>query len=82
MQTTMMKQSEKLKTLALKNQELEHKIQVLDMQISHQKEQLQRLQEAFDMQTLTTQNTLATHEEKITHINASPLRNVAGNVGS
>ena len=58
MQTTMMKQSEELKTLALKNQELQHRIQVLDMQISHQKEQMQRLQEAFDMQKLTIQNTI------------------------
>ena len=82
MQMTIMKQSEELKTLALKNQELEHRIQVQDMHISHQKEQLQRLQEAFDKQTLITPNTLATHEEKITHINASPSRNVSGNVGS
>ena len=77
-----MKQSEELKTLVLKNQELKHKIQVQDMQIAHQKDELHRLQEAFDKQTLTTQNILATHEEQITHINANILKNIFKNVGS
>ena len=40
MQTTMMKQGEELKTLALKNQECEHRIKVQDMQVSNQKNKL------------------------------------------
>ena len=51
-----MKQSEELKTFALKNQELEHIIQVQDMQISHQKEQLQQLQEAILGKALDKRN--------------------------
>lgn len=81
MQATMMKQSEDIKNLALKNQELEHKIQIQDMKILQQEEQLQVLKEAFNNQTVTTQDALATHDEKLTQICERPPRNVSGNVG-
>lgn len=76
MHTTMMKQSEEIKNLALKNQELEHKLQMQDLRIQHQEEQIQELRGALDKQAATVQDTLATHDEKIAQIH------VPGNVGS
>lgn len=76
MHTTMMKQSEEIKNLALKNQELEHKLQMQDMRVQHQEEQIQALRGALDKQAATVQDTLATHDEKIAQINVSE------NVGS
>lgn len=81
MQATMMKQSEDIKNLALKNQALEHRIQMQDMKILQQEEQLQVLKDAFNSQTLTTQDTLATHGEKLTQI-CDKSQSVSGHAGS
>ena len=76
-----MKQSEEIKTLALQNQDLEHKLHIQDMRLTRQDEQIQELQEAFTKQTLTTQDALTTHDEKIAHICERP-QNVSGTVVS
>ena len=57
MQTVKMKQSEEIKTLALKNQELEHRLQLQDMKALQHEKQIQELQEAFNQQTTKTQDT-------------------------
>ena len=82
MQTTMMKQSEEIKNLALKNQDLEHKLQLQDIRMLQQEKQLQELQEAFNKQTAKMQDTLASHDEKLTHIGDKPMTNVSGHAGS
>ncbi|MCO5570396.1 hypothetical protein L7F22_024117 [Adiantum nelumboides] len=69
-----MKQNDDIKNLALKNQELEHKLQMQDLRVRQQEEKLQELKETLDKQAATVQNTLATHDEK--------LMNVFENVGS
>lgn len=74
MHTTIMKQNDDIKNLALKNQELEHKLQMQDLRVRHQEEKLQELKETLDKQATTVQNTLATQDEK--------LLNVSENVGS
>ncbi|MCO5595418.1 hypothetical protein L7F22_049460 [Adiantum nelumboides] len=66
-----MKQSDEIKDLALKNQELEHKLQMQDLRVRHQEEKMQELQGALDKHTTTMQDTLATHDEKIVQINVS-----------
>lgn len=76
MHTTMMKQSEEIKNLALKNQELEHKIQMQDIRVRTQEEKIQELRGALDKQVATVQDILTTHDEKIAQINVSE------NVGS
>lgn len=75
MHTTMMHQSEEIKQLALKNQELEHKLQMQDIQIRNHEGLIQELRGALDKQTVMVQDTLATHDEKIAQIH------VPGNVG-
>ena len=74
LQNTIMKQSEEIKTLALQNQDLEHKLHIQDMRLIRQDEQIQELQEAFTKQTLTTQDALTTHDEKIAHICERPQK--------
>ncbi|MCO5573277.1 hypothetical protein L7F22_027046 [Adiantum nelumboides] len=69
-----MKQNNDIKNLALKNQELDHKLQMQDLRVRQQEEKLQELKETLDKQAATVQNTLATHDEK--------LMNVSENVGS
>ena len=82
MQATMMKQSEDIKNLALKNQELEHKLQIQDMKLLQQEEQLQVLKVALNTQTTKTADALATHDEKFTHMYEKSSQNVSGNVVS
>ena len=41
MQSTLMKQAEDIKNLALQNQELEHKINIQNIQAMHQEKQIQ-----------------------------------------
>ena len=66
----------------MKNQELEHKLQLQDIRVLHQEKQIQELQEAFNKQTVKTQDTLAIHDEKITHMGERPPKNVSGSAGS
>lgn len=82
MQATVMKQSEDIKQMALKNQELEYKIQLQDMKILQQAEQLQLFKETLNNQTVITQDALATQDEKLTQICDRPPQNVSGHVGS
>ena len=75
MQTATMKQSKEIKHLALKNQELEPKLQI-------QETKFQELQETFDKQASIVHDTLATYEVKLTRVGEHPPPNVSGNVGS
>lgn len=104
LQNLIMQQNAEIKQLALKNQELEHKIQLqettfeskIQMQVlllesklqaqdtkaSEQERKLQELQEAFNKQTNTTENTLASHNEKLTRFSERPMPNVMGNAAT
>ena len=53
MQEMMMRQSEDIKKLTLKNQELEHTIRIQDMKITQQEEKFQALQDTLNKQATT-----------------------------
>ncbi|MCO5578197.1 hypothetical protein L7F22_032035 [Adiantum nelumboides] len=59
--TTVMKQSEELKTLALENQELEHVVKAQAIEIK-------QLKESFDNQQTKVEDTLVKQDEKVTFI--------------
>lgn len=82
MQTTIMKQSEDIKNLALKNQELEHKNQTQDMKIMLLEEKIQMMQTAFDKKIVNVQDTLTVHDEKFAHMNEKVQLNVQKSGGS
>ena len=71
MHSTMMKQGKEIKNLALKNQELEHKLQLQDIRVQQQEKEVRELRDILDQQTTKVQDTLTTHEEKMEQINVS-----------
>ncbi|MCO5563772.1 hypothetical protein L7F22_017420 [Adiantum nelumboides] len=75
LQEMVMKQGEDIKNLALKNQELEHTIQIKNLKMQHQDEKIQALQDAFNKQVSNVQDALATHDEKLAHISDSATGN-------
>ncbi|MCO5584604.1 hypothetical protein L7F22_038535 [Adiantum nelumboides] len=70
-----MKQGEDIKNLALKNEELEHTIQIQNLKMQHQDEKIQALQDAFNKQVSNVQDALATHDEKLAHISDNATGN-------
>ncbi|MCO5594877.1 hypothetical protein L7F22_048912 [Adiantum nelumboides] len=75
LQEMVMKQGEDIKNLALKNQELEHTIQIQNLKMQHQDEKIQALQDAFNKQVSNVQDALATHDEKLAHISDNATGN-------
>lgn len=65
LQETVMRQSTKLKELALKNQGLEHRLQLQDLKLQQQDEKISMLQSQIDNHNATTQEKLITQDEKI-----------------
>ncbi|MCO5574127.1 hypothetical protein L7F22_027906 [Adiantum nelumboides] len=65
---TILKQATDIKDLTLKNQSMEHKIQLQDMAIKQQEDKLQTMQDKLESLTNTTQDRLITQDEKLTHI--------------
>ncbi|MCO5586881.1 hypothetical protein L7F22_040826 [Adiantum nelumboides] len=76
MQEMMIRQSEDIKKLTLKDQELEHTIKVQDMKIMQQEEKFQTLKDTFNNQATTVQHTLITQEEKIAHLCEKTQQNI------
>ena len=60
-----MRQSTELKELALKNQGLEHRLQLQDLKLQQQDEKISMLQSQIDNHNATTQEKLITQDEKI-----------------
>lgn len=82
MQNTITKQSDEIKSLALKNQDLEHKHQMQNSKITMLEEQVQKLQATCDKQVVNLQDAMTIHEEKLTQMHEKTQLNVQKTVGS
>lgn len=60
----------------------ESKLHAQETRASEQEKKMQELQEAFHKQTNTTQDTLASHNEKLTRISEKPMPQVIGNAAT
>ncbi|MCO5582098.1 hypothetical protein L7F22_035988 [Adiantum nelumboides] len=82
LQNTITKQSDEIKNLALKNQDLEHKYQMQNLKITLLEEQVQKLQATCDKQMVNLQDAMTLHEEKLTQMHEKTQLNVQQIVGS